>query len=444
MGEACLSRCKYGWMSAAVCTPSGADLPAIPGSEFASIAARYGLSAIGPLCISAAHFLAAVIFLRAFTPAEFGLFSFVLVVVPFCLSLSGALVGAPVAVAVRMAMPQGVIGTYLKTNLALAAAAAACVFLLMRASQASWLLAMILGAYGGAMTLRWFARTLTYAKGPASRVLVSDVLYSLVLLAGLFLLRDLHALTATRAAELLLVACIAALLSFGQTYLAEQFRPPGTDWLAGYRQIWLDLARWSALGVVLTELTVNAHAYLVTFICGPAAFAPLAAGALFIRPVQLVLSAIPDRERPMMARLLGTGDRAGAQHSVNQFRMAAGAVWLATVTGSAALLIWFPQLVLRKGYDPAQALVVLGFFAAIMAARTLRTPESVMLQAAGQFRALADASLWACIVSLAATLLLLLIAGPVFSLAGILAGELVVTARVLALSRRWMQLPCPA
>ncbi|HEY6578354.1 MAG TPA: hypothetical protein VIY09_03455, partial [Rhizomicrobium sp.] len=211
-----------------------------------------------------------------------------------------------------------------------------------------------------------------------------------------------------------------------------------------YKSIWLELARWSALGTVLTEMTVNAHAYLVTFLCGPAAFAPLAAGALFIRPVQLVLAAVPDRERPVMARQLGRGDRAGARRSVNQFRMAAGAVWLVTVTGSAALLLWFPQLILRKGYDPAQALVVLGFFAAITAARSLRTPESVLLQAGGQFRALADASLWASLVSLGATLALLLLVGPVISLAGILAGELVVTGRVLMLSRRWMRELCPA
>jgi O-antigen/teichoic acid export membrane protein len=234
------------------------------------------------------------------------------------------------------------------------------------------------------------------------------------------------------------------LLSFGSAHLIEQFDLTCFTAVRGYGPIWVDLARWSALGVALTELTVNAHAYLVTFLCGPAAFAPIAAGALFIRPVQLVLAAIPDRERPIMARQLGSGDHAGARHSVNQFRIAAGAVWLATVIGSATLLLWFPHVVLRTGYDPSQALVVLGFFAAITAARTFRTPESVLLQAAGQFRGLASASLVASLVSLAATFALLLLAGPIFSLAGVLAGELVVTGRVLSLSRSWMRVSCPA
>src|SRR5205807_9638485 len=53
-----------------------------------------------------------------------------------------------------------------------------------------------------------------------------------------------------------------------------------------------------------------------------------------------------------------------------------------------------------------------------------RTPEAVLLQAAGQFRALTFASLWSSIASLAGTFALLLVAGPVISLAGILAGEI--------------------
>ncbi|HEX4079751.1 MAG TPA: hypothetical protein VHX61_12855 [Rhizomicrobium sp.] len=432
-------------MAAVSCLPSGVGIPAVSRSGIAPIVTRYALSASGPVCISAAHFVAAVVFLRSFSRAEFGLFSFALVVVPFCLSLSGALIGAPVAIAVRNGtMRPGELGTYLKTNLALGMLAAIGVFVLMRLSGADSSLALLFGTYAGAMTLRWFARTLSYARGIAARVVASDLLYSFVLLSGLFILRGFHLLTATHAAELLSGAAALGLAGFGPKHLGEQFQPSDLRAIMGYKPIWLELARWSALGTVLTEMTVNAHAYLVTFLCGPAAFAPLAAGALFIRPVQLVLAAVPDRERPIMARQLGRGDHMGARHSVNQFRLAAGAVWLVTVTGSATLLLWFPQAVLRKGYDPAQALAVLGFFAAITAARSLRTPESVLLQAAGQFRSLAHASLWASVVSLGATLALLLLAGPVLSLAGILAGELVVTSRVLTLSRRWMREPCPA
>ena len=409
-------------------------------SKAGAVAFRYALSAAGPVCISVAHFIAALLFLHAFTRAEFGLFSFLLVVVPFCLSLTGAMIGIPMAVAVRNGtMHRSLLATYLKTNLVLGAAAALCVFCLLRLSGAGWMFSFVCAAYGGVMTLRWFARTLTYVRGPARHVLVSDIVYSASLTAALILLRAFHLLTTLAAAEVLFVSCLVALFSFGRRFIGEQIGAVFSGSLGDYRGIWNELARWSAFGVILTELTANAHAYLVTFIAGPAAFAPLAVGSLLMRPVQLVLAAIPDRERPAMARLLASGDRGAARHSVNHFRMAAGAVWLLTAIAAAGFLEWFPQLVLRKGYDPAQALAVLGFFAAITAVRSYRTPESVLLQAAGQFRALALASLWSCPVSFVATLALLIAGGPVISLAGILAGELVVTARVRGAARSWIQ-----
>jgi putative peptidoglycan lipid II flippase len=61
------------------------------------------------------------------------------------------------------------------------------------------------------------------------------------------------------------------------------------------------------------------------------------------------------------------------------------------------------------------------------------------LQAAGQFRALAYATCWSSIVSLVATLAFLIAAGPVVSLAGILAGEVAVTVRIRMAARIWMQ-----
>lgn len=423
---------------------AAAQTPVVQSSarsgKAAGIVLRYVLSSAGPFCISAAHFVAALLFLQAFTRVEFGLFSFLLVVVPFCLSIAGSMIGAPAAVAVRSgSMDAAVLATYLKTNLALGAAAEISVGLLVGLGGAGWTFAVLSGAYGAAMTVRWFARTLAYARGTGWRVLVSDILYSVLLAWTLLIVRHFDRLTPIGAAEILFLSCFFAWLSFGRDYLRKQIVAAFTGSLSGYAPIWSAFARWSALGVVLTEFTANAHAYLVTFIAGPAAFAPLAIGAFLMRPVQLVLAAIPDRERPAMARLLGSGNYKSALHSVNHFRIAAGAVWFLTATGAAGLLLWFPQLILRKGYDPSQALAVVAFFAAITLVRCIRTPELVMLQAAGEFRALACASAWASIVSLAATLVLLVVAGPVVSLAGILAGETVVTLRVRMIARAWMQ-----
>jgi len=418
-------------------TDTGLREPAL--KRITASAARYGVSAFGPLAISGAHFAASLLFLHALSRAEFGMFSFLLIVVPFCLSISGALIGASVSRAASHARPMDEAGlaTHFKVNLLLSALAGAFAFALLCASHAGIGLAFLLGAYAGTMTLRWFARTLSYATRTPLRVAVSDMTYAGFVIIGLFALSALHALTAFRAGEILFGAAFLGLAAFGPDYLRSQFWPARSGSLFAFRRVWLDLARWSVLGVVLTELTANAHAYLVTFLWGPSAFALLAVGSLLMRPVVLVLAALPDLERPVMSRKIAAGDRVGACRTVKEFRTAVGAIWLATIALACVLLMLFPHLILKRGYDETQALVVLAFWAAITAVRVLRTPESVLLQAAGEFRALAGASMWSCIASLAVTLTLLLTFGPIASLGGLLAGDVVMTSRIFMLSGRW-------
>jgi O-antigen/teichoic acid export membrane protein len=413
---------------------------AIPHNEgfarHARTAWRYGLSAAGPMLVSGAHFAAALMFLRALPPAQFGLLSFLFVVVPFCLSASGALVGAPLVTAIKekVAIDPADLATYLKTNLVICAAAATVVFALT-VSQAPLAVALLLATYAALMALRWFARCLTYVTDGPIRPIASDLVYGAVLTAGLLGLFATRNLSLQSAAIVLVLAAALAAPAFGLAFLRKQFRPGGS--LLRYGAIWRDVTRWSLTGVALTEMTANAHAYLVTFISGPGSFAVLAVGALLMRPAALVLSALPDLERPAMARKLAAGDRLGASRSVKEFRTASGAVWLLTILLAGAVLMWFPHLILKKGYDETQIVLVLAIYAGIVAVRTLRGPESVFLQAAGEFKALAGASLWSSVTSIAVTFVLLILVGPIFSLFGILAGDAVMTARIFALTRRW-------
>jgi O-antigen/teichoic acid export membrane protein len=407
--------------------------------RFANVAGRYGISAAGPISISAAHFIASLIFLRAFAPAAFGLFSFALVIVPLCLSMSAALLGAPVATAITRghALSDHELASLMKANFAFSFVAGIVIAALLFASGAEIPLAALLGVYGGAMTLRWFARSYAYTKRAIARVAASDFSYSVLLTASLATLLATHTLTPANAALAMGASIALALLPFGTTFLKQQIASLFTGTLGIYRAIWRDLTRWSLLGVVATELTANAHAYLVTFISGPKAFALLAVGSLFMRPVSLCLSALPDLERPAMARKIAAGHATSAYRHVREFRAAAIVIWLCTIVLSVVVMHWFPTLILKHGYDARDVSIVVVLWATIMAVRLLRTPESVLLQAAREFRPLAGASLWSSVVSLALTLGLLLVAGPIASLCGILAGDLVMTAKILVLARKW-------
>jgi O-antigen/teichoic acid export membrane protein len=287
------------------------------------------------------------------------------------------------------------------------------------------------------MCLRWFARAVAYAADRPGRVAASDFCYGLSLTGTLAILWSLGSLSLAHVAVALTASVTAATACFGTPYLRRQFALSEGPPLRTYAASWRELTRWSLLGVVLTEATANAHAYLVTFVSGPRSFALLAIGALFLRPVSLCLSALPDVERPSMARSLAGGDRVAAERYVREFRAVGFAIWMGTCLLSAAVLIWLPSMALKQNYRLGDVVLVVALWAAIMAVRLLRTPDSVLLQAAGEFRVLARTTYLSSAVSIAATLALLLALGPVASLFGILAGDSVMTAQILAAARRW-------
>jgi O-antigen/teichoic acid export membrane protein len=413
--------------------------PTLIVKRIARLGLRYGLTSFGPLSISAAHFLASVVFLRALPRAEFGLLSFLLVVVPFGLSISGALVGASVSriVALTGEKLEEQLATHFKVSLLYSLLAGSAVAGLMSLSGAGGLVSVLLGLYACLMAVRWFGRNVSYARGSPLCVALSDLAYSAVLTGSVAGLSVLHRLDVDHAGTAFFLAAAIGLGALGPDFVRRLLFLSQGGSLSAFAGVWRDLARWSVLGVFLTELTANAHAYLVTFIFGPSSFALLAVGALLMRPATLVLSALPDRERPEMAQRLAAGDMNGAFRCVKEFRTAAGAVWLATLLLAGSILMWLPGMILRHGYDTGQVCAVLLIWGAITLVRVARTPESVLLQAAGQFRELAGAAAWSSGVSLILTLALALTAGPIASLGGVLIGDLVMTGRIFSLSTRW-------
>jgi len=403
------------------------------------LAGRYGLTAIGPITVSGAHFVASLIFLHRLSPADFGLFSFLLVVVPFCLSMSSGLLGAPLVKAIGKSktVEEDQLAAFRKVNQLFCLGAGLVTTAFMWRSHAGLLAALALGGYGAVMSLRWFSRFNAYIDNNPARAAASDLVYSTSLLIGLFMLTATNDLSLTSASFVLFGCSVLSVPVFGWTFLRKQFLPGSQGSLANYWPIWRDVTRWSLLGVVLSEVTANAHAYFVTFISGPKAFALLAIGNLLMRPVFLVLQALPDRERPTIARYLAAGDYKCAHRTRMEFRLAAIAIWLGTVALAAGILHWYPQLFVRKGFDGTEVWVVVAIWTLIVAARAIRAPEAVFLQAAGEFNALARTGFAASIVSVVVTLALLVVLGPIASLGGILGGELVNTVQIMALMRSW-------
>jgi len=276
---------------------------------------------------------------------------------------------------------------------------------------------------------------LSYVHNRIKAAILSDLVYSMIILAGLGILEVSQTVTLASGGRLLLLASVLSFLPFGKDFFAGQLRAIRTGRLAAYLPIFKDLTGWSLLGVALTEATLNAHAYFVTLIAGPGAFALPALGMLLMRPASLMQSSLPDLERPAMMRAITAGDEHKLSRTLRNFQGALMAVLLATTALAIAVITFWPQLLLVH-YRHDDVMLVLGFSAAIMAVRSLRTPLAVLLQAAGEFKLLARIGGWSALVSVTSTLALLLTLGPVASLGGILAGDAAILITIWAVTRR--------
>jgi hypothetical protein len=398
---------------------------------------RFGLATLAPVAVSVAQFLLQMELLRVLEAPAFGLFAFMFGFIQFGFGLSNALVSTPYTVcADGTVFGDQNSRAFFKVNLAFSvlwgafssvgAAALGC-------ADEAWLF----GLFGFLAMIRWFGRAHLYAIHRPSRAAISDFVYSTVLLlcvsVGWF--SKLSQLTAM---AILCVATVAGALAIGPAFIEMQFGKAWAGSLCDYKRIWRDQARWTLLGVASSEATSNAHSYAVSLVAGPAAYAPIAAAMLLIKPIFLIITSLTQLERPVMARHLTAGDLTAALRSVVVFRIAVILTWIGTIAAGAILLIWFPHFLFRPSYDIGAVTIAFVLWAGISLLQSWSTPASVLLQAAQWFKVLAHSGVASAAVAIIAVLISVLLFQPVYTLAGIFLGQFVMNWSIMVLNNRWM------
>lgn len=401
------------------------------------------LTLAGALSISAAQFGLTFTLMRRMDLHEFGQIAFLLIVYQFLLGCWGALFCAPLLVSGAGAGDGGEdgVGAVPALNgasLLSAGIVGLSMVLMVRALGVGWPGAWLFALYCAQMLVRQYGRTLGLYRQHRHAVMASDLAFALAVLvaAALCLVRPevtMGMVCAGLAGAASLSLLVLVLLPGGREMMA--IRP---DALGDYRAIWQKDARWSLTGVLTTEMSVNAHSYLVTILLGADAFAPIAAAALFIRPILVVLNPLAEFERVHMARhLSGGGERderlAELRRRRDLMRWTALAMWGLVALGVAAAVGLLPPALLA-GHMPSGALAVAtALWFAVALVRCLYVPDGALLQAAGHFRLLAAMAGGAAAVSTLLALAACLVLNPVWSIGGILLGE---ATYALLLSRR--------
>lgn len=386
----------------------------------------YATAAAGPMASAAVQFLLSLTLLARLPVAEFGRLSFVFVVSQFSVGVWSALFTSPLLVL----SAQGAAGTADadRATRELAGVKAAAQAALIPAGIAFLAIALAVGLvplaallfalYAALVLLRQFARVSATARGGYVQAMTSDLIYSGLLLAGVIALFVLPATGELTALAALALAVLGGLSPFLHGI------PPIAGWAAArtYRTVWARDARWSLLGVISTEATVNSHSYIVTALLGPAAFAPIAATVLFIRPVTVAVNALVEFERARAAHRIARAEYGAIELARRHLRWLLLAIWLGTGLFAALVIAYVPAYMTGK-FGLATVLTGTILWLGVALARLLHAPEGVILLAAGRFRQLAWISGWTALVSVAAVTLLVFTTAPVVSIGGIVLGE---------------------
>ena len=406
-----------------------------------SLFGRFGLASLSSAIVSVSHLLIQLFSIHHLETAAIGTLAFLLVIIQFGYGLSNALVSTPYTIVVNQGDDTDArsVDFFFPVNLMLAASQGLICAAIAWAT-ASPSAALLFGLAGMLSLIRWFGRSNAYAHHTPARAARSDLAYAGTILAGLLIAMRTGA-DMSAIGGMLVAASLIGLLPFGLVYLRRHFAMAPGHALGAYRPVWKEQSAWTLVGVLSTEATSNSHSYIVTLLAGPTAFAPIAVGMLFFRPVNVCITALTQLERPRLTRAVARGDHGAAIRSERVFMAALVLLWLATCAVAAIALYAFPGLILKPTLDHRLVMIAVGLCALLSLVQCVQTPMSVMTQARKAFRPLAAQSMRSCGVGLIAVTLIVLGTAPVFSIGGVVLSQLVMTFGIWRLDRRWRRHP---
>lgn len=379
------------------------------------------------MLLALVSFLLAYLLLRYAPAGHYGSFSFVMVLQAFGMALLNAVVASPLLILFNSTTPDQTETTPRQVKgFLLVALGIATVLALLQAcylwlSTTDLLTALMMALAGWLQLLRWYGRC-EWQNRHVRVLLRSDLLFSFCSLIGVATVWYFDTMSLSGIAVVLLLASFIALQPFARGIL-DLLKVPA-DWQttkSGFRQ----QGKPALFGVLTVEATANFHSYLVVLLSGAAAFAPIAAAMLFFRPLAVVLGSLQQSERPLLVRALTSNNFTKVRQLLRFMRRAAVGAFALNLL--AILLVYqftphwlWPDPSSRSAFSYAMAI-----WSLIALLRSLRLPVSSQLQALDQFAPLAQATYVSALCTVPLVLLGWWLAGPVASLLGVLAGELV-------------------
>ncbi|OLP59019.1 hypothetical protein BJF93_03565 [Xaviernesmea oryzae] len=382
---------------------------------------------LSSMVYSGSNFLLIFLLQNETSRLEFGIFALSQVFLQLGISVCNALFATPILIyATDRAGWRENFGSFSKANWIFSTLFGGASALIAYQIGGGLLFSVLFFALSAISFIRWFIRSAELAQENYDLAVLADIAYGVLVAGGIGLLFLLNRIDNVSVTVVQIVGCLAAFPLLAQasrmsltTLGSASFRP--------YLKSLREHGRWVLLGVLTTEATANAHSYLVGFLLGPVAYAPIAAVTLFYRPVNIVIQAMTQYERPRMAHAIAEGNTRELTRFVNIFRLMSLVVCAFNALLLASILWLLPDIIGNGAYDHNELVLAASLLAAINLARALRGSESAALQAGGHFRPLAMVTVYTSPISLIGTALIVLVfptADAALSLIGVAAGEI--------------------
>lgn len=394
---------------------------------------RFVVGLAGEGLQSGFHFALNVVLMRHLPAYDYGLFAIVFTLGSLGLTYTNALVATPAAVNIPRFRSPGAAAFQDVVLGSVAGVLAVVVALLVAIGMAVWegsaTLAIAGGVFVGAWSIRNYVRVAQFAKREPFRAVRSDLVFAAVGTACLIARQPFEA-GAQGLAEALAILTVANIAGIAVGLFGPgrrttvSLRP--SIWRR-YRTHWRQVS-WSLAGVTTANVQATFQTLMVTVISGPAAYAPIAAALVLVAPLRLGTSALIWMVQPEFASALAGRDLGRVRHLL---AASAALVLLVCLTYGAALWAAFglidAQLFGASFSDEPMRVITALAWGTSLVFLSYSLPKALM-EAAGEFKAVAGATLVSVLVGIVVVAVLLVLVGPAWSLAGVIAAEVVTLA----------------
>ena len=422
--------------------------------DITTLGRNFLLSLSGEGVQSGFHFALNLLLIRLLSAYDFGVFAIVFVLGGISLTYGNALISVPATI--ELARQKSVRGfDYLDTVFGTVAFLISIGIAIITAiglwlTIGSGFEALAGGAFVGTWTLRNHIRAVMFARYAAEAATLSHLGYSLTavaLIAGMLVLgRGLDVTTVLMALVIGNLVGSYLPLRLGRRPIRLSFRG---DTGRRYQRIWSNVA-WSLFGTATWNVQGQGLMFLVASIAGPAAYAPIAAATVLFNPLRPAVAAFVYVFRPDFVRALGEGR---SRHLI-----VVSSVVSATIVFGCALVgvvIWlaWPYLdahIFGDKFAGASMPLILALSGIGATTYLTYTVPLTLVQAAGQFKAVAIATTIGAFIGVVSILFLLANFSVAWSLLGSVLGELAcgiylawAAARILRDTSRAADYPTP-